>query len=273
MSNRPHGYARYKLDGCSCYVCGYAGAQYRDAVAQAKQRGTWQPWTDAEPVRTHLLALRACGMGLRTIAQAARVDRQRLQAVLNGRPERGTLPQEKIRPALASAVLSVEPTLETLAPKTVINATGTHRRLQAMVAAGWPQSRIATRLGMTSPHFSLMLRTPRVTVRTARAVRTLYSELWGEDPRRHGVDNQAYSRARNHAASHRWAPDGAWDDDSIDDPAAVPDWTGECGTWQGYNAHVNHGLLPACQPCREANSAYRRERRTAAQQTREGASA
>ncbi|MEU7149157.1 hypothetical protein AB0B15_14145 [Streptomyces sp. NPDC045456] len=223
MSERPHGYARYKLDGCRCYTCGWAVAQYNDTRDHARRRGTWQPWTDAEPVRVHICRLQSCGMGLRTIAAAAGVDRKRLQGVITGRPERGTGPQAKVRPALAAAVLAVEPTLNNLAASTVIDATGTHRRLRALVAAGWPQHHLAVRLGMTDTNFSAMLRGDRVVVRTARAVRGLYDELWRADPRQHGVDAQAYSRARSHALRLGWAPVGAWDDDTIDNPAAVPD--------------------------------------------------
>jgi hypothetical protein len=254
MNTRPHGYARYKLDGCRCYVCGLANATYYEARERAIAYGTWQPWADAGPVREHIRALRGCGIGLRRIAEAAGVDRKRLQAVLGGRPERGTGPQEKVRPALAAAVLAVEPTLELLGAKTPIDATGTHRRLQALVAAGWPQARLAARLGMAPGNFSGTMTREQVTVRTARAVRALYDVLWAVDPREHGVDNQAYSRARNHAASNGWAPVGAWDDDLIDDPQAFPDWTGRCGTPQGATAHHRIGV-PVCPPCRNARRA------------------
>lgn len=258
MSNRPHGYARYRLDGCRCYVCAYARSQYDDNRNRAIAYGTWQPWADAEPVRIHIRHLQSCDMGLRAIATAAGVDRKRLQAVLNGRPERGTPPQAQVRPALAQAVLTVEPTLETLSAATVITAAGTTRRLQALVAAGWPQHHLAIRLDMTDGNFGTALRRDRMVVRTARAVRGLYDELWRADPREHGVGSQAYSRARRHAAAERWAPVGAWDDDTIDDPAAFPDWTGRCGTPEGYNAHYSHGI-PLCPPCRTARIQHRRK--------------
>jgi hypothetical protein len=255
--DRPHGYARYKLNGCRCYVCGFANASYYEARARAIAYGTWQPWVDAQPVREHLLQLRECGLGLRRVAEAAKVDRKRLQAILTGRPERGTGPQEKVRPALAAAVLSVEPTLDKIGPCTVIDATGTHRRLQALVTAGWPQSRLAAGLGMQPGNFWTLLHEPRLIVRTARAVQALYDELWRADPRKHGVDNQAYSRAVNHARAHKWAPVGAWDDDTIDDPASEPDWTGQCGTVEGNWLHYRL-KIPACPRCLKARSDARK---------------
>lgn len=261
-SSRPHGYARYKLDGCRCYTCGYAVSQYNAARERAIAYGTWQPWADAEPVRQHLIDLRACGLGLRRIAVLAGVDRKRLQAILGGRPERGTGPQEKVRPELAAAVLAIQPTLDNLGSAVVIAGTGTTRRLQALVAGGWPQARLAARLNQTPGNFGHVITAERVLVRTARAVRDLYGELWLANPRQHGVDAQAYSRARNYGAAHAWAPAGAWDEDTIDDPAAFPDWTGACGTPNGPQVHCRYGI-PVCQPCREAYRAYRNERQAA----------
>ncbi|PZT71440.1 hypothetical protein [Streptomyces sp. AC1-42T] len=225
MGGRPereHGYARYKMDGCRCYTCGFANATYCEARQRSIMYGTWQPFVDAGPVREHLLRLRNADMGLRRVAAVAGVDRQRLLAILNGRPERGTPPQEKVRPALAAAVLAVEPTWENLGGTTVISAIGTHRRLQALGARGWPQAQLARQLGWTDQNFSALLRQDHVIVRTALAVRALYGQLWYQDPRQHGVDNQAYSRALNAARSKGWSPPAAWDDEALDLPGATP---------------------------------------------------
>jgi hypothetical protein len=222
-ATRPHGYARYKLDGCRCYVCGFAVAQYRDAREHAIRRGQWQPWTDAEPVRQHISNLRACGLGTRRIADLASIDRKRLQGITTGRPERGTGPQEKVRPALAQAILAVEPTFENLGAATVIDATGTIRRLQALVAAGWPQQHLAAALGMTPTNFGAAIRRDRTIVRTARAVQALYDAYWRADPIEHGASRAGVTRARRHAAASGWAPVGAWDEETIDDPTATPD--------------------------------------------------
>jgi hypothetical protein len=262
VSTRPHGYSRYRLDGCRCYTCAVARSRYEENRSKGIIAGTWQPFVDAEPVRVHIRTLRDCGMGLRAIAAAAGVDRKRLQAVTVGRPERGTGPQEKVRPDLAAAVLAVEPTLENLAPSTLINPAGTRRRLQALVAMGWPQQHLAVRLGMTPNNYGAMVRAEHVLVRRALAVRDLYEQLWRADPLEHGATQAGVTRARRHAAANGWAPVGAWDDDTIDDPAAYPDWTGQCGTPQGYGAHTRLDI-PQCEPCRAAYRTYRQELRAA----------
>lgn len=228
MTDREHGYARYKLDGCRCYTCGYARALYEERRQRAIAYGTWQPFVDAEPVRQHVRDLQACGLGLRRIAEAAGVDRKRLQALLNGRSERGTGPQEKVRPQIAAAILAVEPSFDMLGPKTVIDASGTRRRLQALVSLGWSQAKLADRLGWTPGNFGALMREPRTVVATARKVRTLYDELWNQAPPEDSHrDKVAASRARNHARSRGWFPPMAWDDDTIDDPTAQPDRGGK----------------------------------------------
>lgn len=252
MSDRPHGYARYRLDGCRCYVCGYAVSRYNENRDKAIIAGTWQPWVDAEPVRVHIRHLQSCSMGLRAIAAAANVDRKRLQSLLNGRPERGTGPQEKVRPALAAAVLAVEPSLDNLAGGMVIAATGTTRRLRALVAVGWPQMNLAAEMGWTPGNLGTLIAAPTVTVRTARLVRAVYERLWNVDPLAHGATATGINWAKAWAAEARWAPVGAWDDDTIDDPAAFPDWTGRCGTARGPGLHTEFGI-PLCDPCRAAN--------------------
>ncbi|MFD7410135.1 hypothetical protein [Kitasatospora purpeofusca] len=262
MADRPHGYARYKLDGCRCYTCGWAVATYRDQREQLVRRGQWQPFVDAAPVRAHVAELKACGLGERTIAALARVDRKRIRELLHGRTERGTPPPTRIRPATAAALLAVEPTPENLPPAAHIASAGTVRRLRALVAAGWPQAHLASRLDMTPGNFGAALKRDRVTVRTARAVRVLYDELWNTDPLAEGVTLQAVTRARNHARTSGWAPVGAWDDETMDDPASAPDWTGVCGTPAGDYAHRRLGT-PVCPRCKAARNSHRIEQRAA----------
>jgi transcriptional regulator with XRE-family HTH domain len=224
MSDRPHGtYARYKLDGCRCYPCAAAASTYNTQRERAIAYGRWTPYVDAAPVREHIRTLQGCGVGLRTIAAAAGVDRKRLQAILNGRPGRGTPPQPKVRPATAAAILAVEPALDLLPAKTVIDGGGTRRRLQALVTLGWSQAKLADRLGWTPTNLGTLLRGDRTTAATARKVRALYDELWNQaPPEATHREKIAASRARNHAQKLGWAPPLAWDDDDIDDPSAVP---------------------------------------------------
>lgn len=260
MTERPHGYARYKLDGCRCYTCGWAGAAYRDAREQAIRRGTWQPFVDATPAREHLHQLVLAGIGSRGIATLAGLDRKTIRALLNGRTDHGTPPPTQIRPATAAAILNVELTLDVLPGHLLVDATGTVRRLQALVRRGWPKARIAAQLGMTLSNFISLLDRDRVTAATARAVAELYPRLENTDPIAHGVMPGTALRTANTARYLHWALPAAWDEDTIDDPDAHPDHTGACGTADGYRLHVNQFILPACKPCRVAHKQEREQR-------------
>lgn len=254
LVTRDHGYARYRLDGCRCYICAFARSRYDENRDRALAYGTWQPWTDTEPVRVHVLTLQSCGMGLRAIAAAAPCDRKRLQAVLSG--------QKKMRPDIAARILAVEPVLDNLASSTLMSPIGTRRRAHALVAVGWPQHHLALHLDMDPGNFGVMLGREHVIVRRALAVRSMYDELWQADPADHGATPGGIKRARAYAADRGWAPPAAWDDDTIDEPTAYPDWTGKCGTPEGFWAH-RYISIPACPPCRAALNAQARERRTA----------
>ncbi|MFP3986936.1 hypothetical protein U9R90_05415 [Streptomyces sp. E11-3] len=262
MRDRQHGtYVKYKLDACRCYPCCFADSQYRANRRRAIAYGTWQPYVDAEPVRQHVRTLMDFGIGWKRVAALADVPTGVLTKLLYGHPQRGMAPSKQVRPKNAIALLAIQPTLDNLGSAVSVDATGTRRRLQALVAGGWPQAQLAARLAMQPGNFGSIIKRPQVIVRTVRLVHGLYDELWRVDPREHGVDNQAYSRARNHASDRGWAPVGAWDDDRLDDPDAFPDWTGLCGTPEGSAAHYRH-KIPCCGPCRTARATARRAQPT-----------
>src|SRR5260370_105288 len=78
--------------------------------------------------------------------------------------------------------------------------------------------------GPVRGHVSRLLRgRPTVAAAAARRVRKLYDKLWDQPPGE-ATRGQRISaaKARGHAARHNWPPPLAWDDDTIDDPAAQP---------------------------------------------------
>jgi hypothetical protein len=260
-SHRKHGTrVKYTEEKCRCKPCRKANRDSASRRTRLVAYGQWAPFVDAEPVRDHIRYLQSCGMGLRVIAAALGVDRKNIQSILNGRPERGSGPQKGVTPARAAAILAIEPGLDNLAAHMVIDSTGTTRRLQALVTMGWPQARLAAEMGWTGTNLGVLITAPTVTAKNARLVRDIYDRLWKVDPASHGASPGGITYAKRRAADAGWAPVGAWDDDTIDDPAAFPDWTGRCGTPHGDSAHRADGT-PVCEPCREARAAYRHELR------------
>lgn len=102
--------------------------------------------------------------------------------------------------------------------KSLIDRTGTLRRVQALMAMGWACRDIAARIGYARPDD--LLRPGRPILReTAERVARLYEELC--------MTPGPSVRARAIAARRGYAPPLAWDDDTIDDPNALPDLGGE----------------------------------------------
>ncbi|MFE0206964.1 hypothetical protein [Streptomyces sp. NPDC058985] len=254
---RPHGNAKYHLEFCRCPVCCRAARDYDNNRRRAIAYGRWQPFVDAEPVRAHVRALGEFGIGWMRAARLAGVSTGGVSKLLYGDRPRGLAPSRRVRPETALKLLAVEPSLENLGDRTAVDGAGTRRRLQALVCAGWTQSELARRLGMNRANFGRTIVSGLVEVATLKATRTVYDELWRVDPVSAGVPEFRAAAARRIAMSNSWAPVGAWDDDTIDDPATFPDWTGYCGKPQGRREHYRL-KLPVCPPCHEAARAAAR---------------
>lgn len=190
--------------------------RYRSQTA-----GTWQPFIDAEPVRQHLLKLYAADITIHRIAAATSLTYLAVRSFThheygNRRPRR-----RRCTPAMASKILAVTPHNITTGR---IDATGTTRRLQALVAIGWPLERIAPHAGLGVNNMSTLLQRERVLAGTARGVAAAYELLRNEKPARHGVDKRNISRAKKRAAANRWPDPKYWATrmDVIDDPDFEP---------------------------------------------------
>lgn len=213
--------SRYKRHGCKCLTCMNRWRDYKAHVARQTAYGRWQPLVDAEPVRAHVRQLMAAGIGIARIAELAGVSQPTIGHLLYTKGEQA--PTRRMQRAKAAAVLAVRPTRDALADGAQIDATGTRRRLQALIAMGWTQGAIARHLGMHPRPVSTLVHTRKVTASTARRITAAYDQLWNADPLKHGVTAQAAARSRNEATRKGWPGPLAWDDATIDDPAATPD--------------------------------------------------
>lgn len=214
-----HGtHAAFALDGCRCRPCRDATAAYNRRRTRGLLYGTWSPLVDATPVREHLAALSAAGIGWKRAAVLADVAASTVSKLLYGRP-----PTRRVKPETARRLLAVRPSLDVMLDGARVDATGTHRRLQALACLGWSDARLGARLGLDSGNYGTMLRQREVSAARARDVARLYDELWRSGPpETDHRTRQSASRARNRARANGWAPPMAWDDDAIDDPAATP---------------------------------------------------
>lgn len=210
--------AAYTLDGCRCLPCSLARAEYADALHRRNGAGRSR-YTDAAPVREHVRALMAAGMGSKRVAEISGINLSTITMLLWGRG--GRAPSARILRTAAATLLALTPDI---APGTSVDATGTVRRVQALVALGWPCSQLAVRIDVLPSNFIDLVHGRRGQVRrgTADTVRDLFDRLQAEVP----APGRATTRARRFAAGYGWAPPAAWDDDTIDNPAALPNLTG-----------------------------------------------
>lgn len=164
---------------------------------------------DATPARRHVERLLVAGFTVRGIAEAAGASPSTISRLCN--PDKATVNRR-----LAARVLAVRP--EALRrrrnPQAFVPAIGARRRLQALLALGHRHCDLTARLGFSS---ALVLSHPGqlISQRTYVSVAALYDDLWDVP----GPSPATATRAR----SLGYVPPMAWDDDAIDDPAAVAD--------------------------------------------------
>ena len=214
----------YVNDGCRCADCREANRLQQANRNRAIAYGRFTDGkTPAGPARAHVLSLRTAGTTLRHISEASGVPFNVVKTLVYGRGADAQV--RSIKKGYADALLGVQPCAEVLR---YTDATGTRRRLQALVAVGHAFAVIGRRLGMPSPTLQHIAhgRRPVVQRTTEAKVRALYDELWDAPAPTGGYPGSVAQKARRLAVKHGWVPPMAWDDDEIDDPAAVPD-TGE----------------------------------------------
>ncbi|MER5277738.1 hypothetical protein ABT025_18545 [Streptomyces sp. NPDC002809] len=198
-----------------------ASARWQTRRRQLVAAGQWEPFVDAEPVREHLRNVNAAGMPYMAICERLGLaQNSSLQHVMWGRGKYG--PGQQVRRETAELVMSYWPSLADFPDGARIDATGTRRRVEALAVRGWPRHMMAERVGVDESHFRKAVGRVRVTARLARGVAAVYDAWWDQDPLEHGVSQHAVSRVLADASRLGFQPAQAWDDDTIDDPAAVP---------------------------------------------------
>lgn len=175
-------------------------------------------YTDAAPVREHILALRAAGISNNRLSELTGLDRKTIQAVITGAPYKNRGPSKKVWRTTAAKILAVDiPEVEhrVAMDGRKVSALGTRRRLQALVAAGYSRTYLCGRLGIRITNGCVLWTEERqqVLASTARAVEALFIELQ--------MTTGPSTRARNEGRRRKWPLPLDWDEDSIDDPEAT----------------------------------------------------
>lgn len=94
-----------------------------------------------------------------------------------------------------------------------VDATGTKRRIRALMRIGWSSHDLMERMGYSNAG-TWLLYADRLNVTTVERVRALYDELW---------DKPGPSKwTRTWATNQGFPPPMAWDEEAIDDITATP---------------------------------------------------
>lgn len=191
--------------GCPLPECAQENYRYMSRLRLDHHRGQRRR-TDATQSRHHIERLIAANWTQAQIARAAGITHHVIGDIRRGR--------QVVANSTALAILSVPigP-----APPDVrdTDATGTMRRLRALVAIGWPIDQLAPQFGIFSTALGNIARgeLERVRITTADTVALHYQQL----SRRPGPSN----RGRILARKKGWHGPLAWDD--IDDPNCEPE--------------------------------------------------
>lgn len=212
----------YFVDRCRCDQCSEAARIYR-------KRAKWRAHTgrsgliDAAPTIAHVERLIAAGWTINQVGERSGVNPAHIGYII-GRSSK-TDRAKKVYRKTAAAILTI-PTH--VGPDSgYVDATGTKRRIHALMAIGWTFAKIAAHLDLDERSVRQVLTFETVHASTRTRYAEVYDALWGRPAPTRTVDERRQaSRARNAALRNGWPPPLAWDDDlgphGIDNPAATP---------------------------------------------------
>ena len=213
-----HGTLSCYKRGCRQPECQAANRRYDQQRRRNLAYG--RPTTkliDAEPVRQHVLTLKAAGLSVEQQSKLAKVPKPAIQRLLYGLQSQGRPPVKSMDPKNALPLLALTATIDTLPLIARIPPDGTRRRALAMAAIGHPLSWQAAEVSQCSRHYwEATLRNPKVTVDLARRVRDLYDRTWD----RPAEDTHVTRRTARWARSQGGLLPMELDDDLIDLPEA-----------------------------------------------------
>lgn len=209
-----------------CLKCGKRPARsngrcvscYQTWKHRQQAYGRWDElstYVDARPAHEHVLALRKAGLGLRRLVELTGLPRRTVFEVSRREPGKITRPTAN---AILAVPIPVKPHDQSVADGAYVDPTGTVRRLRALVSIGYSGGDLSRMAGHNPQYFTAIIAGERtfVTAQVARKVDALFDRLQNTPG--------SNARARNAAAQKSWPPPFAWDEDTIDDPTAKPNY-------------------------------------------------
>lgn len=209
--------AAYQQDLCRCRPCTEEASHHREAAkwrAQTMRSRGETVKVDSGPVADHVDRLLATGMAVEHLARACGVSDFTIRRIRSRKVVTVTA-------SVATKLLAV-----TVPTPRNVPIHGMNRRLQALVALGWPMVELSARLGVEPNRVTSWFYRGQPTVRYEMhlKVKALYDELWNKFPNHHGdpIAKRSIKVARTIAARNGWPLPLDWDDDAIDQVDTTP---------------------------------------------------
>lgn len=199
----------YKTHGCRCAACTERATRAAREHAARKRAGVIH-FVPIGPMVNHVLALTAAGMSYKAIGEKSGVAKETISRIMRGK-------QTRIHHVTARAVLAVMPE-ESPRAGGGVDATGTRRRLGALMALGYTTVELSAMMGRKRGTVSVLLRQDHVTIRTREVVKQLFEKLSMTVP----PETPGAKRARTTAAQLGYPPPLSWDDiDNDPEPVEI----------------------------------------------------
>ncbi|MEV6165761.1 helix-turn-helix transcriptional regulator [Streptomyces sp. NPDC052052] len=202
----PHGHHNRYAYGCRCTPCTKAASR-ADAERRLDRMAGRPRKVPAGPVREHILKLLERGLSMEQIDRESAVSVTTVRRLING--------QANLSRANAEKILRVPLTVRVSLGD--VPALGAMRRVRALYALGHFNWEIAKRAGVSRDTVSYLAAGKWQTLKVGadNGIRAAYDQL--------SMRTGSSTKTRLLAERQGWAPPLAWDDDTIDAPAAVPD--------------------------------------------------
>ena len=203
-----HGERRCYLRGCRRPECAAANYQYMSRYRLDREHGQRRR-TDSTPASDRIQELLTAGWNQRQIADAANCSERAIsEAAQRIHP---TMPR-----AIVQQILGIDPRQPLPRSLQYTDATGSRRRLQALLVIGHPAAGIAPAVGLNAGPLVLIARGVRQQVRPSTHERiTAVYPTWTRAP-------GTCDRTRTWAQKYGWHGPLAWGG-NIDDPSAQPE--------------------------------------------------
>ena len=192
----------YQNFGCRCPECSEIQRLYTKRLKYDRHRGVPR-LIDATPAREHCQKLLDAGMSIATLCNEAGLPYGTVAAVLG----RGRKPNARVQRKTAKALLSVH---YRLGRGTLVDATGTTRRLQDLATRGFGLNELVEATGINRDIISRIRsgKHKHIYPQTRDLILTAYVAFEGREP----ATNPSHQKAlQGYAKRQRWAPLAAYD--------------------------------------------------------------